>query len=356
MNENIVETVQKLCREGNRDSVLTVFQDFPEHFSCIPLNDSNVEPKQAINDLLRENVILNGVKFFGNGELFLESLRQVVETLSLSPDYKGSRTGSEIVERVLCKASRTTSGSDSYFTVDQLFTNSDYLLKRRAECLPPINIEVFLVDNNIHSVVACANYYGLYSLDEIESASQSFKVHTPQAWLCLDTMVVEKTDYRTGRNVRYLRVDTPDRPSSHQPSGGQGPSATTPPAGNSNTTQGSTIANAITDTSTTTTTSNSNSHGNPVVDGPDATTSSRGRGKVRAAVGDGNSTRRAGGGGGSATGGGGGDATGGARVHLSPDQLFVTSIKQAFSSMALETGSGSPWSRSAGAEVVGGGQ
>ncbi|CAM9738343.1 unnamed protein product [Choristocarpus tenellus] len=213
MNEHIVETVQKLCREGNRDSVLTVFQDFPEHFSCIPLNDSNVEPKQAINDLLRENVILNGVKFFGNGELFLDSLRQVVETLSLSPDYKGSRTGSEIVERVLCKASRTTSGSDSYFTVEQLFTNSDYLLKRRAESLPPINIEVFLVDNNIHSVVACANYYGLFSLEEIESASQSFRVHTPQAWLCLDTMVVEKTDYRTGRNVRYLRVDTPDRPS-----------------------------------------------------------------------------------------------------------------------------------------------
>lgn len=39
-------------------------------------------------------------------------------------------------------------------------------------------------------------------------------MHTPQAWLRLDTMVVEKTDYLTGRNVRYLRVDTPDLPSS----------------------------------------------------------------------------------------------------------------------------------------------
>ena len=56
MNEAVIETVQTLCREGNRDSVLTVFQNFPEHFSCIPLNDSNVESKQAINDLLRENV------------------------------------------------------------------------------------------------------------------------------------------------------------------------------------------------------------------------------------------------------------------------------------------------------------
>ena len=56
MNEAVIETVQTLCREGNRDSVLTVFQNYPEHFSCIPLNDSNVESKQAINDLLRENV------------------------------------------------------------------------------------------------------------------------------------------------------------------------------------------------------------------------------------------------------------------------------------------------------------
>lgn len=56
MNEVVIDTVQTLCREGNRESVLTVFQNFPEHFSCIPLNDSNVESKQAINDLLRENV------------------------------------------------------------------------------------------------------------------------------------------------------------------------------------------------------------------------------------------------------------------------------------------------------------
>ncbi|CAN0398051.1 unnamed protein product, partial [Hapterophycus canaliculatus] len=53
--------------------------------------------------------------------------------VSLRCDFPNS----EIVERVLCKASRTTSGSDSYFTVRQLFTNSDYLLKSRSERLPP---------------------------------------------------------------------------------------------------------------------------------------------------------------------------------------------------------------------------
>ncbi|CAM9521272.1 unnamed protein product [Pylaiella littoralis] len=236
MNEAVIETVQTLCRKGNRDSVLTVFQNFPEHFSCIPLNDSNVESKQAINDLLRENVVLNGVSFFsGDGKLFLESLRQVVEILSQSPDYKGGRTGSEIVERVLCKASRTTSGSDSYFTVEQLFTNSDYLLKRRSERLPPISVEVFPMDKSIHSVVKCANYYGLFSLEEIEAESKTFAVHPPHAWLRLDTMVVEKTDYLTGRNVRYLRVDTPDLPSPQVGGrdGGAERACTPPPQANS---------------------------------------------------------------------------------------------------------------------------
>ena len=47
-------------------------------------------------------------------------------------------------------------------------------------------------------------------------------MHTPRAWLRLDTMVVEKTDYLTGRNVRYLRVDTPDLPSSQLDAGDGG--------------------------------------------------------------------------------------------------------------------------------------
>ena len=45
----------------------------------------------------RTQVILNGVKFFGHGELFLESLRQVVEILSKSPEYKGGRSGRFVV-------------------------------------------------------------------------------------------------------------------------------------------------------------------------------------------------------------------------------------------------------------------
>lgn len=44
-------------------------------------------------------------------------------------------------------------------------------------------------------------------------------------------MVVEKTDYLTGRNVRYLRVDTPDLPSSQLDAAG-GRVQTPPPRDN----------------------------------------------------------------------------------------------------------------------------
>jgi hypothetical protein len=79
----------------------------------------------------------------------------------------------EIAQRILCKASRTTSGSDSYFSVQQLFSSDDkYLLKPRGFSLPPIDVEVILVNGTIKSTVSCINYYGLYSMEEIDDASQ----------------------------------------------------------------------------------------------------------------------------------------------------------------------------------------
>lgn len=51
-------------------------------------------------------------------------------------------------------------------------------------------------------------------------------------------MVVEKTDYLTGRNVRYLQVDTPDLPSSQLNTPGVGVH-TPPPRENADTSFGS---------------------------------------------------------------------------------------------------------------------
>jgi hypothetical protein len=56
MNPVIVSKVQSLCDNGERERLVTLFAEYCEHFSCIPLCHSEVTDTQAINDLVRENV------------------------------------------------------------------------------------------------------------------------------------------------------------------------------------------------------------------------------------------------------------------------------------------------------------
>jgi hypothetical protein len=56
MNPVIVSEVQSLCENGERERLVTLFAEYCEHFSCIPLCHSEVTDTQAINDLVRENV------------------------------------------------------------------------------------------------------------------------------------------------------------------------------------------------------------------------------------------------------------------------------------------------------------
>jgi hypothetical protein len=56
MNPLIVSKVQSLCENGERERLVTLFAEYCEHFSCIPLCHSEVTDTQAINDLVRENV------------------------------------------------------------------------------------------------------------------------------------------------------------------------------------------------------------------------------------------------------------------------------------------------------------
>lgn len=218
MNPAVVSTVQDLCERGDRGGLQIMFTLFPEHFRCIPLEDSDVSMTQAINDLNRENVVFNGGNFFEDGKLFLDCLTRSVEILT-QPSYSGKATASEIAARVLCKASRTTSGSESYFSVQRLFSPSKYLVMPRGQGdeLPPIDVQVFRIGRAIHSTVSCINLYGLYDIDEIERTSQSAGLQQPDPWLALYTVVVEKTDHYTGRNVRYLSISI-DNEGQQQPS------------------------------------------------------------------------------------------------------------------------------------------
>lgn len=91
---------------------------------------------------------------------------------------------SDVSQSVLRKASRTTSGSDSYFAASSLLgmdgSNDDgdggagsrYLLKPRGFALPPIDVQLFVARGHVHSRVVATNLYGLYSMADVDSPEE----------------------------------------------------------------------------------------------------------------------------------------------------------------------------------------
>ncbi len=160
-----------------------------------------------MSDLTREQVVLNGV-LFSDPRAFPPALRRVAEVLTRDPSYSSTTCDMDmVVESVMCKASRTTSGYDSYASVAALFVTEKYLLTPRSEDAPhPIQIELLLMEGSIQSSVSCINYYSLVEHPDRDTAIGSDS-HLPHVWLKLDTVVVEKTDYVTGRGARYLSID-----------------------------------------------------------------------------------------------------------------------------------------------------
>jgi len=63
--------------------------------------------------------------------------------------------------------------------------------------------------------------YGFYKFEDIEAMGnrmsdagggrESAEGGSDYAWLSIDTVVVEKIDFRTGRSLRFLRIEIPDR-------------------------------------------------------------------------------------------------------------------------------------------------
>lgn len=99
------------------------------------------------------------------------------------------------------------------------------LLKPRPGQNPPIDIELFVSNGSVQGAVSTTNMYGLYRFEDIEimgnrmSDSNGNSENTSEknddlAWLSIDTVVVEKIDFRTGRSLRFLRIEVPERMSS----------------------------------------------------------------------------------------------------------------------------------------------
>ncbi|KAG5181873.1 hypothetical protein JKP88DRAFT_61652 [Tribonema minus] len=164
--------------------------------------------------------MLNGTLAGGQRCEFTEALLKLLKRLMARPRYQGECSPSDMACAIMRKASRTASGCDSYHFVHQLYgADENYLLKPRAVTLPPVEVEVSLVDSCIISKVITRNPLALYKMADLEnSAAEAVQV---EPWLYFDTTVTERTnhDARGGSSssgndsIRYLSVAIPEDPS-----------------------------------------------------------------------------------------------------------------------------------------------
>jgi hypothetical protein len=267
-----VTALHEASLSGDLNTLITTLEEYNTHLSCIPLPPpQQCDASQAVKDIMRERVVLNGVRFLGQGSLFLETLRRLASFLcsdstvngtagdtqvggwseataeqhtattitnnpflswtifsalaSLAPLRSSPPQGNFVVDSILTRCARTTSGFDSYNTVLQLLPSPEMLLKPRPGQNPPIDIELFVSNGSVQGAVSTTNMYGLYRFEDIEimgnrmSDSNGNSENTSEknddlAWLSIDTVVVEKIDFRTGRSLRFLRIEVPERMSS----------------------------------------------------------------------------------------------------------------------------------------------
>ena len=220
--QDVVSALHLASLSGDRELIISTLEENAKHFSCIPLPPpAPCDASQAVKDILRERVVLNGISFLGQGSLFLETLRRLSEVLCSSDEVGstcGDSTGNFVVDAILTRCARTTSGYDSYNTVLQLLQSPTMILKPRSGENPPIDIELFVTNGGVHGAVSSTNMYGFYRLEDIEQMGNRTSDHSMSGddqsdnpWLSIDTVIVEKIDFRTGRSLRFLRIEIPNR-------------------------------------------------------------------------------------------------------------------------------------------------
>lgn len=237
----IISALNEAALASDLSTLLTLLRDHRSSLSCIPLPPPKPCTRaQAVKDLLRERVVLNGVRFLGQGSLFLETLSRLAKTLCSSPSVGGSAgdsNGHFVTEAILTRCARTTSGADSYYTVDKIIGAQNLLLKPRGGQLPPIDIELYSTANSVCCAITSTNCYGFYKFDDIEKMGNTRESINSEGsldgggmfgrpWLSVDTVVVEKIDFRTGRSLRFLRVEIPEERERRETMGSDSPSAT----------------------------------------------------------------------------------------------------------------------------------
>ncbi|KAF0693138.1 Aste57867_15858 [Aphanomyces stellatus] len=209
------------CRKAD---FLDVLHAHPPLLRKLPLSPHcDVNTAQAFRDAVREDIVLNGVRFVGDHrtEAFVAAVKRIVQKFV----PKGAFL--PVSDRVMRSCSRThrqddstsphvvptyiCSGADSYFALQELFGHPDLLIKPRDTQTPlPLDVTLGVDRRGIFKCRICAaNLYGIYRLDDIEQLAAT-KDQELEALVLVDTVIVETIDFSTNMTSRHLSVRSPE--------------------------------------------------------------------------------------------------------------------------------------------------
>ena len=153
-SENVIKQLsEELGLVSHREEVIKLFHDFSERLLCIPVSDADVTLEQAILDIKRERIQLNGVHFYGHDEMTLATLRLLCSRCMEATQGRTSRSSNEadaqqltttrnstsrihpssnqdideeeknqVYDSIVKRASRTATGGDCLFLIHHLFS------------------------------------------------------------------------------------------------------------------------------------------------------------------------------------------------------------------------------------------
>ena len=204
--ESILNHFMARLKTNKKADFLDALQEFKPTLDGIPLPERQVDRRQARKDTQREHVVLNGVQFIGDGDSKINNFISAVKGIGLSANMNADQA-EDVAERVLQSTSRTSSGADAYFVLNELFSTSgdeERLLKPRPGPLHPVQIELLYRNGTTMTCkVSTTNLFGLYRSDEIEEYTREYRPAEdrdsgPEPWVLLDTVVTESLTFTWG--------------------------------------------------------------------------------------------------------------------------------------------------------------
>ncbi|KDO22111.1 hypothetical protein SPRG_10929 [Saprolegnia parasitica CBS 223.65] len=173
----------------------------------LPLSPQcDVDTVQAFRDAVREDIMLNGVRFVGDHrtEAFVAAVKRIVQKFVPKDQCL------EASDRIMRRCSRTHSGTDSYFALQELFGATGLLIKPRPGGTPPLDISLGRdKTGSFKCRISAANLYAIYRHDDIEQLL-THSDHTLAPLVEVDTVIVEVMSFATGATTRTLSLRTPE--------------------------------------------------------------------------------------------------------------------------------------------------